>query len=76
MLQVDESLEKILIVSEVELKNTTEINENELVDDHKIIVETSKNPKCARCWNHSDTIGKNLTHMDVCERCVNVLNEN
>lgn len=75
-LHIDETLEKIFIVSEVEFKNIADLDKKELVEKHRIIVETSKKPKCARCWNHSDTIGKNLTYIDICERCVNVLNEN
>ena len=75
-LQIDETIEKILIVSEVELKNPKELEEKELVEKHKIIVEPSSKPKCERCWNHSDSIGNNNDHPTICERCVKALNEN
>ena len=41
-LQIDETIEKILIVSEVELKNPKELEEKELVEKHKVIVEPSR----------------------------------
>ena len=76
LLQIDETLEKIFIVSEVEFKRVADIDDKELVEKHKIIVETSKKPKCERCWNHSDSIGKNMKHPKICERCFKVLDEN
>jgi isoleucyl-tRNA synthetase len=74
-LHIDETLEKIFIVSEVEFKNIADLDEKELVEKHRIIVETSKKPKCERCWNHSDSIGKNTKHPKICERCFKTLDE-
>lgn len=33
-------------------------------------VVTSKNQKCARCWQRREDIGKNKEYPDICERCV------
>ena len=33
----------------------------------------SAHPKCARCWNLRDSVGKDKDHPDVCARCVSVL---
>lgn len=35
----------------------------------------SEAPKCVRCWTHSDTVGKNSEHPELCGRCAAVLSE-
>jgi isoleucyl-tRNA synthetase len=39
----------------------------------KIGVTTADGVKCDRCWNYSDTVGKNTEHPLVCDRCVDAL---
>ncbi len=60
----------------------------ELIDDHsklqglvhqstfpggKIGVTTADGVKCDRCWNYSDTVGKNTEQPLICDRCVDAL---
>ena len=73
-LNVDEGLEKMFIVSKAvvvtgELENPY-ISEDGTV---KVLVQPCNAPKCARCWTHSDTVGKDETHPEVCERCAEAL---
>ena len=35
----------------------------------KVKVEACQAPKCVRCWMHSDTVGQNAEHPELCERC-------
>ena len=39
----------------------------------QVAVKASEAPKCARCWNCSDTVGENSEYPDVCARCADVL---
>lgn len=38
-----------------------------------VAARRSDKPKCARCWNCSDTVGENSEYPDVCARCADVL---
>ena len=38
-----------------------------------IQVQASQAPKCARCWTHSDSVGTDSAHPDLCSRCAAVL---
>jgi len=41
----------------------------------KVGVEKASGVKCPRCWNYSETVGKNITYPDLCQRCSNVMTE-
>ncbi len=41
----------------------------------KVKVEVCQAPKCVRCWVHSDTVGKNAEHPELCERCAKAVSE-
>jgi len=41
----------------------------------KVGVKKARGEKCQRCWNFSDTVGKDKNHPDLCERCYNILTE-
>jgi len=38
-----------------------------------ISVKASVNQKCARCWTHSEDVGKSAEHPDLCQRCLIVV---
>ena len=76
--QVLESYKKdlpmIFIVSEVSLSPTEEtdtiIGE---APNLKIGVRKARGEKCARCWNYTLSVGKNISHPQLCARCVEIL---
>ena len=39
----------------------------------KIGVKQARGEKCQRCWNFSETVGKNKDAPDLCERCCNII---
>jgi len=69
-------LPAIFIVSEVNLlpvKETDTIFRE--VPDLKIGVRKAQGEKCIRCWNYSSTVGQNISHPQLCARCVKILAE-
>lgn len=72
-LNVDEGLEKTFIVSKVSFDdNLTDayVSEDNQI---KVLIKSADTPKCQRCWIHSDTIGQNHEHPEVCSRCAEAL---
>ncbi len=64
------------IVSQVEIKALQDTGESYYEDENwKIVVTKADGKKCARCWNYSITVGKNRKHPELCQRCVNVLQQ-
>jgi len=72
-----EQLPTIFIVSEVELLPEPEDGSvaGVLLPSLQIKVEPSKLPKCERCWNRRDSVGKHPDHPTLCSRCVAVVQE-
>lgn len=72
-LKLDEGLEKAFIVSKIVF--TEDLEDPYVSEDGKIkvSVKPATDPKCERCWTHSDTIGKNKNHPTVCARCAEAL---
>jgi isoleucyl-tRNA synthetase len=66
LLHSKEELPSIFIVSQVE------VSEEEGL---KIVVERAKGRKCIRCWNISESVGKDTVHSQICSRCVEVIKE-
>ena len=58
----EKNVEKLLIVSKVEYKETDE------VEAHHISAQ-----KCPRCWNYVDKLVKVDDETEVCERCAHVI---
>ncbi|KAA0257312.1 isoleucine--tRNA ligase [Deferribacter autotrophicus] len=75
LLQVDEGIEKIFIVSEFYTEDFDKLTDCYVSEDGKIKVkvEASSFEKCERCWTHSASIGKSSAHPTLCERCVSQL---
>jgi isoleucyl-tRNA synthetase len=40
-----------------------------------VTVEPAKGGTCARCWCVSETVGQDLEHSEICERCISILAE-
>jgi isoleucyl-tRNA synthetase len=38
-----------------------------------VAVRKAQGEKCQRCWNYSETVGKDAKHPALCERCVNIV---
>lgn len=71
ILNINEGIEKLFIVSEVIIKDYDELTGGYTPEDKKIkiLVESSKNEKCERCWVKSDTVGSIPDHKTICKRC-------
>ncbi|BED92767.1 MAG: isoleucine--tRNA ligase [Candidatus Paraimprobicoccus trichonymphae] len=71
-----QNLKDILIVSEIEISDDFDVLNKpplEKMEDVFVSIEHSINKKCERCWMYLDTVGKNLSNFDLCERCIKVL---
>ncbi len=56
-----EDLPRLFLVSELELKDGASVSTQ---------VSRASGEKCARCWTFSTYVGKDSTHPDLCDRCV------
>ncbi len=72
-LSVDEGIEKMFIVSKVFFSD--DLKEAYVSEDGKVkvSVKPADAPKCSRCWIHSETVGKDAAHPEVCARCAEAL---
>ncbi|MBU2519488.1 MAG: isoleucine--tRNA ligase [Proteobacteria bacterium] len=48
---------------------------SEEIDGLAILVEPTQADKCPRCWTHSDTVGNDQEHPELCSRCAAVVRE-
>jgi isoleucyl-tRNA synthetase len=60
-----EQFAALCIVSEVKIVKTT--------GETTVAAEKSSFSKCQRCWNYWPSVGANVEHPDLCERCVTVV---
>jgi isoleucyl-tRNA synthetase len=73
-----EDLRRIFIVSSVDMVPIEDIDESyacEEMEELRVFVEPTKNPKCERCWVHDPTVGTDDRHPTACQRCVEALDE-
>ncbi len=56
-----EDLQRLFLVSELELKDGSVVN---------AVVSRAAGEKCGRCWTFSSMVGKSSNHPDLCDRCV------
>lgn len=70
-------LEKVFIVSEVELRPWAEVEEPctslEEVEGVRVKTEKAKGEKCERCWVFSPEVGRSEKHPTLCPKCVEVV---
>ncbi len=82
----DEDLFSFLLSYEADLPSLFQVAEVKLVkgslagalpalDVPRLHVKGSRtpHPKCERCWNHRETVGRSAKHPVLCERCVAVV---
>ena len=62
------SLAELFIVSAVDLEPAAG-------EDLIVRVEKALGDKCDRCWNRSETVGKNAAHPSFCARCAGVVGD-
>ncbi|HEX2694236.1 MAG TPA: zinc finger domain-containing protein, partial [Acidobacteriota bacterium] len=62
------ALAELFIVSVVELEPAAG-------EDFVVRVEKASGDKCDRCWNRSETVGKDAAHPSFCARCAEVVGE-
>lgn len=71
-------LPSIFIVSSVKIESNAPhadaFSSPEVEGLHIMIVPAEGN-KCARCWNYSESVGKDPDYPDVCQRCIKVLKD-
>ncbi len=66
----DQNLAAMFIVSEVNVVyGEGEGVAAENTEGVKILVQASEAPKCVRCWTHSNEVGQNAEHPELCARC-------
>ena len=63
-----DSLAELFIVSAVGLEPAT-------AEDILVRVEKAPGEKCDRCWNRSETVGKDAAHPSFCARCAQVVRD-
>ena len=69
----DMDLPTLFIVSGVEVVNGDGEGYQGEVEGIKVKVEANTAPKCVRCWAHSEHIGENADHPELCPRCAGVV---
>lgn len=73
----DEGIEKIFIVSELEVVSLDSLDDAYTSEDGtiKVQVVSSELVKCERCWIHDATVGNNTEHDTICDRCIDSITE-
>jgi len=73
------SLPSIFIVSQVELSGDSETDKEMFVSEDisgmSVLVKKASGSKCERCWNFSESVGKDKEHKTLCARCVAAIEE-
>ncbi|MDP3142608.1 MAG: isoleucine--tRNA ligase [Candidatus Omnitrophota bacterium] len=71
-----EELTAFFIVSQVEIKKVSKLNKESPgaeFADLAIIIENAVGTKCSRCWNFSESVGKDSMHPTLCARCLKAI---
>jgi len=75
--QIQKQLSSFFIVSDVRLVKVRKLNKDLTENGFSgLFIEVQKAPgnKCLRCWNYSDTVGRDTTHTALCSRCLEAIN--
>ncbi|MBN1683963.1 MAG: isoleucine--tRNA ligase [Gammaproteobacteria bacterium] len=76
--QLGDELRFVLITSAAQVKSLASAQKDAVqttLEDLKIAVVVSKEPKCIRCWHRREDVGKNADHPEICARCVQNVEE-
>lgn len=71
--QIEERLPSLLIVSQAEVQKGASGEACEGLDGVFVRVYEAKGGKCVRCWNHSEYVGTDNEHPELCRRCAEVV---
>jgi isoleucyl-tRNA synthetase len=74
--KLQKQLPAFFIVSDVKIKKVKKLNKNLTINGFSglfIEIEKASGNKCLRCWNYSDTVGKDSQHPAICFRCLNAI---
>ncbi|MBM3248407.1 MAG: hypothetical protein FJZ10_03170 [Candidatus Omnitrophica bacterium] len=74
--QIQKQLSSFFIVSDVRLVKVKKLNKDLTENGFSgLFIEVQKAPgnKCLRCWNYSDTVGRDTTHTALCSRCLEAI---
>jgi len=70
-------LSEIFKVSQVTIEESKDFGPAAAIDpvfpDVGIIVQKADGAKCERCWNYSQSVGKDPTHSQICDKCLPVV---
>lgn len=72
-------LAEIFKVSRVSIERVQRLDKGRVSDkfpDIAIIASHADGTKCVRCWNYSDSVGKDKVHSLICDRCLKAIGGN
>ncbi len=76
---LNDELCEIFKVSQVEIKLTADTGpdaiKSQTYSDTAIEVSKAEGAKCERCWNYSFSVGNNLAHPLICNRCLSAISK-
>jgi isoleucyl-tRNA synthetase len=70
-----EQLADLFIVSQVDLNNNLNEEENHQGTESSVLVKVkeARGEKCDRCWKYDESVGTHEEHPDICDRCAAVV---
>jgi len=74
--QMQKQLSSFFIVSDVSMVKVKKLNKDLTENGFSglfIEVQKASGNKCLRCWNYSDTVGRDTTHTALCSRCLEAI---
>ncbi|MBM7644286.1 isoleucyl-tRNA synthetase [Scopulibacillus daqui] len=71
LLRGQEDLDKLFIVSQVDIKGSIDgaPEEAEKYDEAAIVIKEAEGEKCERCWVVSTTVGEDKDYTELCDSC-------
>jgi isoleucyl-tRNA synthetase len=70
-----DALPFLFIVSAVKILPVEQVTAGYEAEGIRVKVETSKEPRCERCWVHDPMVGANRDQPGLCKRCLDALAE-
>ena len=74
----EEDMRSLLIVSQLQFVDRDQLvdpSASEAVEGLLIGVSKARGQKCNRCWIYSPTVGENMEHPTICERCAKTVSQ-
>jgi isoleucyl-tRNA synthetase len=67
--KLGDELRFVLITSSVKVLPLSDQGTATDIKGLSVTISASKEKKCDRCWHHSESVGGNQNHPDLCLRC-------